>query len=315
MLLVAAPTFAPPAGASSPVVAGTTIAHLTITMAPDSSGVVRVPGPFVVLPGGVRVAVNVPEAEGILLLEGDRIVHHFPLAATTSNWPISEMAASDSLLVAGRRSRGQPITVDLFAFDLESGRLVQRIQSGNPYLEAPAEGRDLWRIVVEGSRVGVFHPPAASTYPLWDRVQGVIAGSEQMVQGTMGLGFGPNALWIPNPDGSVDRKLPGRAEPLVGTGEGEFVGSVGREIAVLLVSDVPASPESLLPREFVVHVLEEDRAISELRLDAMNPAIAVERVALAGRPMQVRDGRVYWLHVGAGYLEIRSTALPAPAGP
>ena len=311
--LLASPCLAPPAAAGSPHVAGTPVAQLAITMVPDSAGVIQVPGPFAVLPGGTRVAVVIEEAQGILLLEGDRIVHHFPLAATAWARPISDMAASESLLVAGRRSRGEPITVDLFAFDLMSGQFVQRIQSGNPYLEAPEQGRDLWRIVVEGGRVGVFHPPTASTYPLWDRAKGVVAGSEQMVQATMGLGFGASALWIPNPDGSVDRKLPGRAEPLVSPGEGEFVGGVGKEVVVLLVTDT--APQRFLTPELVVHVLQGERAISELRLEAESPGIGDERLELAGRPVQVRNGRLYWVHVGPGFLEIRATDLPFTASP
>lgn len=302
-----------PGGAASPRVEGTSIARVAITVSADSGGTVRLPGPFAVLPGGNRVAVNVPESEGILLLEGDRILHHFPLPSKSAGHRFDDLEASETLLVAGRSSYREAVHADLFVFDLSWGRMIQRIQSANPYLETNAENRAGWRVVVEGDRVGVFHPPSATTYPLWDRAEGVIAGSDQMVRATLGLGFGTSATWIPNPDGSVDRKLRGGAEPLVAPGEGKFVDGAGPGVVVLLVSGPADAPGKVLPREWVVHVLEGDHTISELRLDALSPAVDAKRLELTGRPVQVRDGRLFWEYLGPDYLEIRSTALPSPA--
>lgn len=129
-------------------------------------------------------------------------------------------------------------------------------------------------------------------------------GGDQMVQATSGLGFGASAVWIPNPDGSVDLKLPGHSKRLVDPGEGEFVGGAGRETIVLLSPSGAAEKERELPGELVVHVLEADRAIAELRLVAVSPAVDVERRVVTGRPVQVRDGRLYWLYLG-----------PVPRGP
>ncbi|MFN8177419.1 MAG: hypothetical protein U0167_05800 [bacterium] len=308
--LLAAVALAPAAPAAPPRVEGRPFAHVAITVAIDSTGTIHVPGPFAVLPGNRRVAVRVPESDGILLLEGDRIVHHFPLA---DSFDVDDLAASDSMLVAGRRPPEGAITVDLFLFDLLTGRMIQRIQSANPFLRAPATGRDLYRVVVEGSRVGVFDPTASASYPLWDRASGVVIGGDQMVQATSGLGFGASAVWIPNPDGSVDLKLPGHSKRLVDPGEGEFVGGAGRETIVLLSPSGAAEKERELPGELVVHVLEADRAIAELRLVAVSPAVDVERRVVTGRPVQVRDGRLYWLYLGPDFLEVRSTELPAGA--
>lgn len=290
-----------------PVVAGDRIARLSITLEHRGDTAV-VPGPFTVLPDGKRVAIDVPESDGILLVEGDRILHHFPLPANAAG--IDGLAASSTLLVAGRRPRDGPTNVDLFVFDLQTGLFVERIESANPFLRAPAEGRDTWRIVVDGDRVGVFEPTTAATYPLWDRGTGFIVGSQQVVQSTAGLGFGDSAKWIPNPDGSVDRKVRGRSEPFASAGEGEFLGDFGEEGIVLLQSaGDPASPPTL-PRELVVHALEGERAIAELRVEAVDPAVDSDRRLLSGRPAQVSATRLYWVYLGPDYLEVRAADLP-----
>jgi hypothetical protein len=293
--------------AEAPRLRGEPVARLSVTLAREGDAVL-VPGPFAVLPGGARVAIDVPEADGILLVEGERIVHHFPLPSDVPGF--DELAASAQILVAGRRPRGWALSVDLFVFDLATGRFVERIQSGNPYLRPPDEGLDRWRVLVDGERVGVFDPKTAATYPLWDRAAGLVASADQVVRSTAGFGFAGGAAWIPNSDGSVDRKVRGRAEPFSAAGEGEFVGSVGTGVVVLLVSE--AGAERLLPRELVVRVLEGEHAISELRLDAVSASVDAERRVLPGRPVHVVDGKLYWARLGPDYLEVRTAPLPSP---
>lgn len=294
------------ARAEPPLVEGEVLARLSVTVE-EGGAAVLVPGPFAVFPDGRRVAVNVPEANGILLVEGDRILHHFPVPASPD---VSDLAASDSILVAGRRPRGGPVNVELLVFDVVTGRLVQQIQSANPYLRAPAEGIDAWRIVVDGGRVGVFEPSTAATYPLWDRATGLVTGAEQVVRSTSGLGFGEDARWIPKAGGGVDRKVRGRSEPFASPDDGEFVGAAAGDVVVLMPFDAAAA-ERRLPAEIVVRVLHGEHAIAELRLDARSAAMASERLVLAGRPVRVQDGRICWSRLGPDYLEIRATDLPA----
>jgi hypothetical protein len=291
---------------------GVLAARVAITVMHDAAGTAWAPGPFAPLPGGSRVAVYVPEADGILILEGDRILHHYPVPSDGRG--IDELAASETLLVAGRRPREGGVRVDLFVFDLTTGRFVERVESGNPYLRAPADGRDAWRIVVEGGTVGAFDPATAATYPLWNRASGPVPGSEQVVRATSGLGLSAGSTWIPNPDGSVARKVRGRAVPFADAGEGEFVGGTPDGVLVLLPPDPAMPAERLLPRELVVRVLEKQHAISELRLSAVSDAVADERCAIVGRPVQLLGRRLYWARLGHDDLEIRTIELPVPAG-
>ena len=153
-------------------------------------------------------------------------------------------------------------------------------------------------------------PTTAATYPLWDRDEGFIVGSRQVVESTAGVGFGESAQWIPNPDGSVDRKVRGRSEPFAAAGEGEFIGAFGEDGVVLLQSASDPDAPPVLPRELVVHVLEGDHAIAELRVEAVSPALDADRLMLPGRPAQVREGRLYWSYLGPDYVEIRAIDLP-----
>lgn len=289
---------------------GEVVARVSITLA-THDGAVLVPGPFAVLPGGRRVAVTLPEADGILLLEGERIVHHFPLPGDAREF--DDMAASPALLVAGRRLAGGSAFVDLFVYDLQSGREVERVQSANPYLRPPAGGRDRWRIVLEGTLLGAFDPTMSATYPLWDAKDGVIAGAEQVVRSTSGVGFDDAAVWVPNPDGSVNRKGRGVSEPFAAPGAGEFVGGLGDSVVVVLADDDPAAPKRRLPRELVVRVQDAD-TIRELRLPAVDDAVAEDVRLLPGRPVRLLGGRLFWCYLGPDYLEIRSAAVPAAKG-
>lgn len=307
-------TLAPSGRAASPPsvrLHGEPVARVAITWQETDEGV-RVPGPFAVLPGGRRVAVDVPEADGILLLEGDRIVHHFALPGDAGDF--DAMEATDALLVAGRRMRGGTAFADLHVFDLQSGRAVQRVQSSNPFLEPPVVGlgRDRWRIVIEGGLVGVFEPNTAATYPLWDRTDGVIAGASQMVQSTAGLGFGGSAVWIPNPDGSVSRKVRGRSELFAAAGAGEFIGGIGDSAVVLLAGDDAADGPRTLPRELLVRV-HGAHTIRELRLAAVEEGADRERRLVPGLPVRLLGSRLYWCFLGADYLEIRSAPVSGTA--
>ena len=301
-----------PARAAAPpsmVVRGAPMARTSITLVPRD-GAVRVPGPFTVLPGGRRVALELPETNGILLLEGERIVHFFPLPEEVSSW--EDMAASPTLLAIGRRVRGGNVFVDLVVFDLRRDERVQRVQTANPYLRPPDHGPDDWRIVLAGGQLGVFEPRMAATYPLWDRKEGIIAGGEQVVQSTAGVGLDEEAHWIPDPDGSVSRKVRGRSEPFAAPGAGEFLGGLGDSVLVLLAGDRTDGPR-LLPRELVVRV-QNEHTIRELRLPAVDDAVVEEHRVLPGRPAMVTGGRLYWCYLGPDYLEIRSAAIPAVGG-
>ena len=306
--LLAAATIRPATASSPPSMElrGIPVARVSVSLVPRDGGV-RVPGPFTVLPGGRRVAIDLPEANGILLLEGERIVHYFDLPGDASVW--DDMAASPTLLTVGRRIRGGSVYVDLIVFDLRSGKSVQRVQSSNPYLQPPETGRDDWRIVLDGGHLGVFEPRMAATYPLWDRKAGVIAGGEQVVQSISGVGFDADARWIPAPDGSVNRKVRGHSEPFAAPGAGEFLGGLGDSAVVLLADDGADGPR-LLPRELVVRV-QDELTIRELRLPAVDEAVVEERRVLSGRPALLSGGRLFWCYLGPDYLEIRSAAIPA----
>ncbi len=298
------------AEAGPPRIDGETAAHLSVTVVKDASGAAIVPGPFAVLPDG-RVAVYVAESGGILVLEADRIVHHFPIPSDDQG--IDDIAASGTMLVAGRRPRRGGTYVDLFAFDLTTGRAIERVQSANPFLRPPEEGSDLWRLVVAGGVVGAFEPKTAATYPLWDRVKGPIPGSEQVVHATSGLGLGEGTTWIPQPDGSLARKERGRSVAFSSADEGEFVDATVDGIVVLLQPEREGT-ERLLPKEIVVRVLEAEHTITELRLAAVSDASHSKRRILSGRPVRLHEGRLYWVHLGYDDLEIRTTPLPDRTG-
>jgi hypothetical protein len=302
---------APATHAEPPRVDGEMAAHVSITVARDASGAAVVPGPFAVLPDA-RIAVYVAEADGILVLSGDRILHHYPIPS--DGLGLDDMAASGTMLVAGRRPRHGGSHVDLFVLDLATGRMIQRVQSANPYLRPQGEGLDLWQVVVDGDLVGAFDPVTAASYPLWDRVKGPIPGSEQVVHATSGLGFGASAVWIPQPDGSLARKMRGRSEPFTGPEEGEFVGATADGMVVLLHGEGGGGAARSLPRDLVLRVLEAEHAISELRLAAVSDAVDVERRVLSGRPVRMHEGRLYWVHLGVDELEIRTTPLPERTG-
>jgi hypothetical protein len=311
VLVVVVIAAASPALAEPPRLEGDVAAQLSITVRRDAAGTAWAPGPFTPLPGGTRVAIYVPEAGGILVLEEDRILHHFPVPDGSA---VDDLAASGSLLVAGRRPRQGPVHVSLSVFDVDTGRLVQRVESANPYLRAPAEGRDKWRIVVEGDAIGAFDPVTAATYPLWDRSGGAVRGSDQVIRSIAGIGLGPSAAWIPNPDGSVARKVRGRAVPFSAPEDGEFVGGTPDGALVLLQPSGTEGPACRLPRELIVRVLEGEHAISELHLAAVSDAVTEERCGIVGRPVQLLERRLYWARLGHDDIEIRTTALPPPAG-
>jgi len=295
-----------------PFVEGEAVARVSVTVDPDGRGTVAVPGPFTVVPGSGRVAIHVPEAGGVFVLAGDSIVHYFELPAGSV---VHDIQATGELLAVGWRvppSRND--TVEIHVFDLKTGQHIERIRSANPYLRIGANaGEELWRVVVEGGTVGVYHPPSAASFPLWNRETGPVPGSEQMSRARAGVGF-EDAVWVPHPDGTVDRKVRGRTEPFSGLGEGEFIDGPTATIAVLLQA-APGDPpggERELPEELVVHVLEKDVAISTQRLSAVGADAVPARRVVAGRPVRAIGRRLYWIHLGHDYVEVRMAPLPGP---
>jgi len=309
--------FAPSASARDepPSVRGEAVARVSVTVNADGRGTVAVPGPFAVIPGSNRIAIHVPEAGGVFVLAGDSILHYFELPPGSV---VHDIQATEGLLAVGWRiPPPRNDTVEIHVFDLGTGKRVERIRSANPYLRIGAsEGEELWRVVLEGDTVGVYHPPAAASFPLWNRETGPVPGSEQMSQARAGIGF-EGAIWVPHPDGTVDRKVRGRTEPFSGLGEGEFIDGPTSTTAVLL-QPAPGDPpggERELPDDLVVHVLEKDVAISTQRLSAVGADAVPARRIVAGRPVRAVGGRLYWIHLGFDYVEVRATPLPRPTEP
>ncbi|MCA9750719.1 MAG: hypothetical protein KC591_00895 [Gemmatimonadetes bacterium] len=302
-----------PAAADPGPLDGELFARISTSLAPDSEGVVAVPGPFAILPGE-RVAIYVPDAGGILVVEGERILHHFAVRAEP---PICDLAASDALLVAGRRlpATGSE-TVELNAFDLASGEAIPLVRSSNPYLRVGlGEGEDLWQVVVEGTLVGVYHPPSAATFPLWDAKSGPVAGSEQMSLARAGVGLRAGT-WVPMPDGKIERKVRGRTEPFASAVASVFVGGANAATCVVLepADGDPAGGTWDVPREMTIHVLQKDAAPITRRLRSIDDdAPPAKRYVTEGRPVRVVADRLYWLQVDGDHVEIRTAPVPSPA--
>jgi hypothetical protein len=289
----------------APVAPGEAFARVSVTLEPDDAGVVRLPGPFVVLPDGERLAIHVPEANGIFILRGDRILHHFPLP---EGIVLDDLEASTQLLVAARRlAPPRRETVELHPFGLRDGRRYDIVRSANPYLrlaDGPAAGS--WRVVVEGTLVGVYHPPSAATYPLWDARTGAVPGTDQIARARAGIGLEEGG-WVPRVDGSLERNERGRTVPIADGSDGRFVDGPAPDVAVLLRGDGEEVPETL-----EVLVLQDDVAISPLHLPAIAPGAPEGRYTMAGNPVRALHDRIFWIRVGHDYVEIRATSRPVP---
>jgi hypothetical protein len=287
---------------------GETFARVSVTVDPDGSGTILVPSPFAVVPETGRVAINVPEAEGILLLEKERILHHFPLPSGST--PVHDLAAAGRLLVAGRHAGEGLSTVDLQIFDLRTGLSIASVQSNNPHLRVDPGAGEQWRVVIDGTRVGVFHPPTAASYPLWIREEGVLPGPVQMARASAGIGFGSGAAWTPEPDGSVSARTRGATVTFADPGLGEFLDPV-LDRAVLLGQPVAtvradADGETLLPHEIGVRLVDVAGKRTDFRLQTMAADVKARRLVIQGRPVRVVGDRIYWMYLGRDYLEIRT---------
>jgi hypothetical protein len=304
-----------PATGGEPPLEGTTHARLAVTVDPDATGSIRVPSPFAIVPGSGRVVVHVPESDGIFLLEGERILHHYPLRDVTE---LHDMAAAETFFVAGRVIPSGVVTVEIRVFDLLTGRPLASVESRNPGLHVEPEAEWLWRTVIFGMRAGVFHPGSGACYPLWDRATGAVPSAGQVAGATAGLDFGPDTKWIPAPDGSVSRSTRGRTVEVVAAGRGEFLDAVS-DRAVLLAppADVvraDADGEDLLARELGVRLVEEGGAEKDFRLRAMSEDVRARRLVVRGRPIRVQEGRIYWIFLGPDYVEIRTAPASAIGG-
>ncbi len=178
-------------------------------------GASRLPTPFTILPDEARTALYVPETGGILLLRGETIAHHFPIPIVPADGSVAidDLDATDRLLVGGKWTPDEEITVELHIFDLQSGRSLAHVESRNPHLggEANALARHLWRVVVREDTVGVYDPRLAASVPLWVAGSGPVESGEQMARMRAGIGFGGEDTWAPAADGSVALRTQGRS--------------------------------------------------------------------------------------------------------
>jgi hypothetical protein len=303
------------AGSGPPILEGETHARLSVTVDPDESGTILVPSPFAIVPGSDRVVVHVPESGGIFLLEGERILHHFPLPDVAE---LHDIAAAETFFVAGRRFPSGLVTVELRAFDLREGRPLASVESRNPQLRVDLEAEELWRVVIRGSRAGVFHPATGATVPLWDRETGPVPSADQVAGATAGLDWDAETKWVPAPDGSVSRSTRGRSVEVVAPGRGEFLDAVS-DRAVLLLQPAEtvradADGELLLSHELGVRLVEEGGVEKDFRLRSMSDDVRATRLVVRGRPIRVHDGRIYWIFLGTDYMEIRTVPVSAIGG-
>lgn len=299
-----------PAAPSEPV-EGRTEARVSVTVDPDDSGTILVPSPFTVVPGSGRIALHVPESDGIFLLQGEVILHHFPLSDRLAE--LNDLDATADLLVAGRCPLSGRTTAELALFDLGTGRTVDLVSSANPNLRVDFESVDLWRVVVEGDRAGVYHPGAEATYPLWERGGARVIGADQMGQAVAGIGLGAGPRMIPHADGSVSVRERATTRPLASPGEGEFLdpapggGVLFLQPAATVRSD--ADGDFLLPHELAVRLLDAAGNRTDFLLSSVGRDVDARRLVFHGRPVRVRGDRVYWIFLGADFLEIRSAEL------
>jgi hypothetical protein len=251
-------------------------------------------------------------SDGILLLESERILHHFPYQSTSH--AIHDLESTATLLVAGARLEGRA-TVGLDVYDLETGRALERVTSANPHLRFHGEGEDLWRVLISGDEVGVYHPPTAASYPLWERPRGILPSPDQMSRAQGGLGFGREITWVPHQDGSISRKERGRTARVTDSFGGDFVDVVS-DTTILLLQPAEtvrsdANGEVLLSSDLAVRLVEASGTHRDFRLRSLSPDVTATRLVIHGRSVRVRNGRLYWIYLGYDYLEIRTASVPA----
>jgi hypothetical protein len=314
---LAAPLPVVPAALAGGVLRGETFARLSVTVDPDETGTIVVPSPFTVVPASRRTAIYVPESDGIFLVEGERILHHFPDAAGEE--PPDDLDATRNLLVAGRRSDEPYVTAELRIYDLRTGRNVTSFRSRNPNLRVPPEVEELWRVVVGPETAGVYDPGVGASFPLWTREEGPLASSAQMERASTGIGFGGRTKVMPLADGSVSIRHGTHTEPFAGPDEGDFVDAVPGGGVLFLQPAVAVRSDSdgdvLLPPEQPMRLLDEDGRPTDFRLRALDRGVKAARLVIRGRAVRVRGSRVYWIFLGADFLEIRSAELSEIARP
>ncbi len=284
-------------------------ARLSVTVDPDDSGTILVPSPFTPVPGSDRIVVHVPESGGIFLLEGERILHHYPL----DEGELHDISATETLFVAGRRISSGRMTVDLRVFDLRSGQSVATVRSKNPYLRVDLAQEEHWRVVVGDTRIGVFHPEAGASYPLWDSETGFVASPDQLAGAKAGIGFVGETKWIPTVGGGVSRHQRGRAVEFATPEQGDFIDGVS-DRAILLRQPqatvrADADGDLLLSRDLPVRILDEEGVARDFRLRSMDADVRARRLVIQGRPVRVDDGSIYWIYLGVDYLEIRTVPV------
>jgi hypothetical protein len=287
------------AGAPAPLRAET-IARLA---APDAAGEAAPPGPFALLPDGKRVAVQVPASAGILVLEGARVVAHLPLPHGLA---VDDLDAKGDLLVSGAALSGGHLTIQIGVFDVARSELVIRVDSANPFLRMHPDSSRGWRAVAGNDRAGVFHPPTAASYPLWDREIGIVPSSEQMGRAHAGIGFEERDRWVPEPDGSVGRRHGGPTAVVLEAGHGTFVGGLDDDTLLMRRDGSDAAADATLPEVIVLDAYRGGEAIGSVRLRARAHHVPAERALFHGRPVRVTGGRVVWAYAGDEGLEIRA---------
>jgi hypothetical protein len=311
VFLIGSGLLAGSAPAADSVVSGDVYARVSVTVEPDESGTILVPSPFAIVPESNRVVIHVPESGGIFLLEGERILHHYPLVHGVGL--LHDMAADVGLFVAGRHGVEGLATVDLWVFDLRTGEAVATIQSKNPHLRVELGTEALWRTLIEDTRVGIFHPGAGASFPLWERETGTVLSAEQMAGASGGIGLAGERKWVPDAGGTVSVWSRGRTVKFVAADRGEFLDAVGYR-AVLLSQPAPtvradADGDFLLSHELGVRLVDGDGVETDFRLQSMSPDVRASRLVIQGRPVRVHGDRIYWIYLGRDFLEIRTVPV------
>lgn len=297
--------------AAAGMVPGAARAETLARFARDVSEDAAPPGPFAVLPDGKRVAVCVPSSEGILLLEGSRVVAHLPVPPGLG---VDDLDARGNLLVSGAALPDGRLTIRLGVFDLERRALVMRIDSANPFLRMDPDSSTGWRAVAGTDLAGVFHPPTAASYPLWDRNAGIIPSSDQIGRAHAGIGFDGRDRWAPQPDGSVGRHRGGPTEVVLEAGHGAFVGGLSDGTLLMRREGCDAARDTELPEVIVLDAYRDGKAVGSVRLRARAHHVPANRTMFHGRLVRVSGDRIAWVYAGDDGFEIRSIDPRLAAG-
>jgi hypothetical protein len=316
---------APPVNAEEP--APRTFARLSVTVRGRDEKGPALPTPFTVLSNEKRAAVYVPESGGILLLEGDQVRHHFPIPAVPADASaaIDDLDANETLLVGGRWTPADPVTVELFVFDIASGKLLEHIESRNPRLggEANERARFLWRVVIDADTVGVYDPRLGASVPLWVRGAGPVASADQVAQMRAGIGFGRDPAWVPTVDGLLSIRRGGKSTPIAGVDSLLFLDGIldplvgnGWDPIALMIDVGRARGDSIDAGGVATNDAEDGRFVligipapertsfASLTVTA-DPLLELRPNWIHGRPVRIRGQNYYYPYIGRDFLEIR----------